>query len=109
MQQDLWDHACKTIEIPSEIANKWFDKITTKLTEPIRHYHNGNMLEFKVKLWQSMGLGHYLDRVHLIFGIYFQYYEYSVKNDCSEQNINAFREFYAESTVDKVCRMNLFV
>lgn len=99
MQQELWANVCKSIGVSEILANKWFDQIQTKYANSsVRYYHNENMLEFKVKLMTGIDE----KSPHLVLAAFFQYYEYDVRNDCVQQNLDAFKAFYQESNLDSV-------
>lgn len=56
------------------------------------------MVTFKVKL-----LGTVIPfPARLTFAVFFQYYEYDVRQDSSEKNCDAFKKFYMEAGIDNV-------
>lgn len=58
------------------------------------------MLTFKVKL-----LGTVLPfPSRLTFAVFFQYFEYDVRQDSSKMNSDAFKTFYVEAGIEDVSR-----
>lgn len=102
-----WIESCQNQKIPPNIANKWLQTIQTKYnTESHRIYHNFTVLSNKSKCLHSIAaIANVSD--YLIFALAFQYYHFDLKINCTEQNCQAFREFYNESGVDNVsCHLN---
>lgn len=96
MERDLWNNACRLANVPDDLATLWFEKIIAKYTETWRHYHNEKMLKFKLNFVSQSDGGDNIQS-SLIFAIFFQYYNYDVRIDCSEQNCSEFRKFFNES------------
>lgn len=101
MPQDTWARACTDFGIPTDVATKWFDKLQQSYSPSTsRFYHNWNMLTFKVKLLGTV----FPFPSRLTFAVFFQYFEYDVRQDSSEMNSTAFKTFYAEAGIDDVSK-----
>lgn len=101
MPHDTWARACAVFGIPSDVATKWFNTLQKSYSPSgSRFYHNWNMLTFKVNLVGTVDP--FPSR--LIFAVFFQYFEYDVRQDSSEMNSGAFKRFYVEAGIDNVSR-----
>lgn len=101
---ELWNRACENCKIPSSVAEHWLNRILQKYdTEIQRSYHNSQILRTKSELIHEL---HALNQIKsiavLVFAIFFQYYEFDVKSNCSDINCEAFRMFCNEANVDDV-------
>lgn len=105
---DLWNRTCANRNIPNSIADHWLNKILQKYdTEIQRSYHNSQILRTKCELIQELhALNHIKSIDCLVFAIFFQYYEFDVKSNCSDKNGDAFRQFYNQTNVDDVSTIN---
>lgn len=106
---ELWNQACENCKIPSYIAEHWLNRILQKYdTESQRSYHNSQILRTKSELILELNaLNQVKSIAALVFAIFFQYYEFDVKSNCSDINCNAFRLFCNESNVDDVSTIQL--
>lgn len=95
MPETIWSSTCKSVNIPETISNKWLDLLKTQYSEEHRNYYKWNVFEIKINFMKNISN-------HIIFAVFFQYYECNVKEDCLENNCNAFKEFYSESGIDDV-------
>lgn len=101
---ELWNRTCENCKIPASVADRWLNRILQKYdTEIQRNYHNSQILRTKCELILEMVA---LDRIKsvdaLVLAIFFQYYEFDVKSNCSDKNCDAFRQFCDEANVDDV-------
>lgn len=97
MIEDYWNRACEKSSIPPEVANKWYQLIMTRyLDYGSRHYHNDKLLIFKINLLEPNVAS------HLVFAIFFQYFEFDVRDFGYAENCDAFNKFYMESGIDDV-------
>lgn len=98
--QRAWDTACASVAIPSPIADEWFAKLAQSYREsPARSYHNARMMDFKFDLLEQLELP---VSDALALAICFQYFVYDVRQECSEQNVQAVREFYEAAQLNNV-------
>lgn len=96
MLEAYWQRACDQTAIPLDISTKWFQQIITRHDDTMRYYHNGNLLMFKISLVDASVAS------HLVFAIFFQYYEFDVRDFGYVENCDAFNKFYIESGIDNV-------
>lgn len=106
---ELWNRTCENCKIPPSIAEHWLNRIRQKYdTESERSYHNSQILRTKSKLILELdALNQVKSIAALVFAIFFQYYEFDVKSNCSDINCNAFRLFCNEANVDDVSNILL--
>lgn len=86
------------------MADHWLNRILRKYdTESQRSYHNSQILRTKCELILELdALQHVKSIDSLVFAIFFQYYEFDVKSNCSDKNCDAFRQFCKEANVEDV-------
>lgn len=97
MVEEYWNRACEQTSVPVEVANKWFQLIMNHhLDYNSRHYHNDKLLIFKFELLEPNVAS------HLVFAIFFQYYEFDVRDFGYVENCDAFNKFYIESGISNV-------
>lgn len=103
--QSVWHRTCDSLGIVRPIADEWLDKIQTKYnSESQRIYHNFGLLQFKCDFIESLKQISISNAV--VLAIAFQYYNFDVKSDCSEQNLHVFKEFVnAADLSDNVCNV----
>lgn len=100
--EELWFQSCKNQNIPHETAKSLLHKIQSKFNnESHRIYHNLNVLNKKCNFLLSLKSSvQYSD--YLVFAIFFQYYHFDLKTDCSEMNWKTFRELCKTAGIDNV-------
>lgn len=97
MLEDSWSRACEKSSIPTEVADKWSQLIMNRYHDyDSRHYHNDKLLIFKINLLEPNVAS------HLVFSIFFQYYEFDVRDFGYAENCDAFNKFYIESGIKDV-------
>lgn len=97
MVEEYWNRACEQSAVPVEVASKWFHLIINRyLDYNSRHYHNDKLLIFKFDLLEPNVAS------HLVFAIFFQYYEFDVRDFGYVENCDAFNKFYVESGINNV-------
>lgn len=95
--EEHWMRACEDNSVPLEVANKWHNLIMNRHHDyNLRHYHNDKLLIFKINLLEPNAAS------HLIFAIFFQYYEFDVRDFGYAENCDAFKKFYIESGINNV-------
>lgn len=101
---ELWNRTCENCKIPPSVADHWLNRILQKYdTESQRSYHNSQILRTKSELILELDALSKLEPFDsLVFAIFFQYYEFDVKSNCSDKNCDAFRQFCDEANVDDV-------
>lgn len=101
---DLWNRMCEKRKISPSIAHHWLNRILQKYdTESHRSYHTSQILRTKCELIHELDALNQIKSIDsLAFAIFFQYYEFDVKSNCSDKNGDAFRQFYTEANVDDV-------
>lgn len=99
-----WDTVCQTLAIPIPVATIWFEKLATNYTQSNRYYHNANLLTCKLAYLNDhvMANGCQSIQSHLIFAIFFQYYQFDVKRNCCAENCDAFRGFCRDAALNDV-------
>lgn len=99
--QDVWTQICTQNGIPIEVANKWLDILQANYAS--RSYHNWNMLEFKrITLMGVTDERQQPPNDRLTFAMFFQYFEFNVRQDCVAKNQQAFRDFFGEADIKSV-------
>lgn len=99
--QDVWTQICTQNGIPIEVANKWLDNL--QINYASRSYHNWNMLEFKrITLLGVTDERQQPPNDRLTFAMFFQYFEFNVRQDCVAKNQQAFRDFIGEADIKSV-------
>lgn len=97
MIEDFWNRACEQSAVPIEVASKWYQVIMSRYRDyNARHYHNDKLLLFKIKLLEPTVAS------HLVFAIFFQYFEFDVRDFGYVENCDTFRKFFVESGLDDV-------
>lgn len=100
--REHWDTVCQTLGIPIPVSTIWFEKLATNYNQSNRYYHNTNIL--KCKLDALKDHGYQPIQSHLIFAIFFQYYQFDVKRNCCTENCEAFRSFCRDAALDDVSK-----
>lgn len=94
---DIWHRCCASSSIPEDIANKWLNLIMDRYYDhETRHYHNDKLLILRINLLEPNAAS------HLVFAIYFQYYEFDVTDYSFGESCDAFNKFYMESGINDV-------
>lgn len=104
--ETVWHRTCDNLEIDQSIVNEWLAKIRCKYESELqRVYHNYDLLQFKANFILSNETGRALNVSNaVILAMAFQYFNFDVKSDCNEQNLNVFKEFAKAALLDdKVC------
>ncbi|XP_058125147.1 uncharacterized protein LOC131282447 [Anopheles ziemanni] len=86
----IWDNISTTLELSSELSQKWLTKLRAQYSESHRHYHNEHeLIGRKVPLLAG-------SNVCLQLAVLFQYYYFEADKDCMARNCEAVSEFFNE-------------
>lgn len=113
--RENWDTVCQKIGVPISVATIWYEKLAANYNQNTRHYHNEQVLKQKFIILKQNVISNsdnnddIMLRSHVIFAIFFQYYHYDVKRNCSTENCQEFRNFYNnDAALNDVSRNTLF-
>lgn len=92
--EHIWDSISTTLELSSELSQKWLTKLREQYSEPHRHYHNEHeLIGRKVPLLAG-------SNVCLKLAVLFQYYYFEADKDCMARNCEAVTEFFNEINLE---------
>lgn len=93
--EDCWNRACEQVSVPTEVSKSWYQLIIHRYRDyNSRHYHNDKLLTFKINLLEPNVAS------HLVFAIFFQYYEFDVRDFGYAENCDAFNKFYIDTGIN---------
>lgn len=100
---EIFTSICDAMNVPPETSSKWLANITRQYSAANRHFHNGEMLEKKLRLIEELA-GEEAFRNALMLAALFQYYEYDVKRDLKRENCDQFRLFIDQAGIKDVSK-----
>ncbi|XP_073999229.1 uncharacterized protein [Rhodnius prolixus] len=94
--EDVWSNL--TRDLPEQ-KHEWWDKIVANLSQSQRKYHNLELLQFKLYLYQSVK--HLIQNTQSMeYALFFSYYEYDPRSaDSYLKNIEHFKQFALDCCV----------
>lgn len=94
--ENIWNKACRELEISDDVASTWYNRIQHRLSEntPERFYHNWQeLLLNKQELLRDCPAS-------VVLAAFFQYFAFDGKRTCVAENCEAFNEFCRDANFE---------